>query len=98
MKYLITGGAGFIGSHLTDALLSRGDEVIIFDDLSSGSLANLSHQIDNHSLKIISGNILDRESLLRAFSGVDGCFHMAAAVGVEKILKDPIGSIKTNIH
>ena len=98
MKYLITGGAGFIGSHLTDALLSRGDEVIVFDDFSSGSLANLSHQKDNHSLKIISGNILDRESLLRAFSGVDGCFHMAAAVGVEKILKDPIGSIKTNIH
>ena len=86
MKYLITGGAGFIGSHLTDALLSRGDEVIVFDDFSSGSLRNLIHQKDNHSLKLISGNILDKESLLRAFSEVDGCFHMAAAVGVEKIL------------
>ena len=98
MKYLITGGAGFIGSHLTDALLSRGDEVTVFDDFSSGSLTNLIHQKDNSSLKLISGNILDRENLLRVFSGVDGCFHMAAAVGVEKILKDPIGSIKTNIH
>ncbi len=54
MKYLITGGAGFIVSHLTDALLSRGDEVIVFDDLSSGSLINLNHQKDNHRLKVIS--------------------------------------------
>ena len=98
MKYLITGGAGFIGSHLTDALLSRGDEVTVFDDFSSGSLTNLINQKNNRNLKLISGNILDKESLVRAFSEVDGCFHMAAAVGVEKILKDPIGSIKTNIH
>ena len=98
MKYLVTGGAGFIGSHLTDALLSRGDEVVVVDDFSSGSKGNLDHQKLNGNLEIISASILDKEQLLKAFSGVDGCFHMAAAVGVEKILKDPIGSIKTNIH
>ena len=98
MKFLVTGGAGFIGSHLTDALLLRGDEVVVFDDFSSGSSSNLDHQKDNRKLKVISGNILNRKNLFRAFSGVDGCFHMAAAVGVEKIIKDPLGSIKTNIH
>jgi UDP-glucose 4-epimerase len=98
MRFLVTGGAGFIGSHLTDALLSRGDKVVVVDDFSSGSKENLDHQKLNGNLEIISASILDKEQLLKAFSGVDGCFHMAAAVGVEKILKDPIGSIKTNIH
>jgi UDP-glucose 4-epimerase len=98
MKYLITGGAGFIGSHLTDALLSRGDEVCIFDDLSTGSLRNLNQQSGNKNLTVTNGSILDFNGVLEAMEGIDGCFHMAAAVGVEKILNNPIGSIKTNIH
>jgi UDP-glucose 4-epimerase len=98
MKYLITGGAGFIGSHLTDALLSRGDEVCIFDDLSTGSLRNLAQQSGSKNLTVINGSILDFNGISDAIEGMDGCFHMAAAVGVEKILNDPIGSIKTNIH
>lgn len=98
MKYLITGGAGFIGSHLTDALLLRGDQVMILDDFSTGSKVNLAQCESHPNLKIIDGSILNRELVQDLISQVDGCFHMAAAVGVQKILLDPISSIKTNIH
>ena len=98
MRYLVTGGAGFIGSHLTDSLLAQGNQVLIFDDFSTGNRSNLAHLLGNNELETVSGSILDRQALGRVISGVDGCFHLAAAVGVEKILKDPIGSIKTNIH
>lgn len=96
MRILITGGAGFIGSHLSDALVERGHEVTVFDDFSTGERKNLV----KHKKEIISieGNILDRERLAESLRGIDYCFHFAAAVGVEKILKDPIGSLKTNIH
>ena len=96
MKILITGGAGFIGSHLSDALVERGHEVTVFDDFSTGERKNLV----KHKKEIISieGNILDRKRLAESLRGIDYCFHFAAAVGVEKILKDPIGSLKTNIH
>ena len=98
MRYLVTGGAGFIGSHLTDSLVAQGNKVLVFDDFSTGNRSNLAHLLGNNQLETISGSILDRQALSGVISGVDGCFHMAAAVGVEKILKDPIGSMKTNIH
>ena len=98
MKYLVTGGAGFIGSHLVDSLLKRGDEVIVLDDFSTGSQKNLEHHKSNVKLQLISGSVLDKSLINSAIKNTDGCFHFAAAVGVEKILKDPIGSIKTNIH
>ena len=98
MKYLITGGAGFIGSHLVDALLREGHSIRILDDFSTGSTKNLLRSIENQDFEVISGSILDREIVERAFEEIDGCFHMAAAVGVEKIINDPIGSLKTNIH
>jgi UDP-glucose 4-epimerase len=98
MKYLITGGAGFIGSHLAEELLNQGHEIRIFDDFSTGSMENLKEILSLSSVEIISGSILDKNQISQSFEGIDGCFHMAAAVGVEKILKDPIGSLKTNIH
>ncbi len=98
MKYLITGGAGFIGSHLVDALIQRGDEVVVLDDFSTGSRVNLEHHIRSRDLSIVSGSILNSDDVSKVMRQVDGCFHMAAAVGVEKILKDPIGSIKSNVH
>jgi UDP-glucose 4-epimerase len=98
MKYLVTGGAGFIGSHLVDALLRGNDKVVILDDLSTGNSKNLQRHSNNSNLEFISGSILDSDQVRELMSGIDGCFHMAAAVGVEKILSDPIGSIKTNIH
>ena len=98
MKYLITGGAGFIGSHLAEELLNQGHGIRIFDDFSTGSKENLKEILDLSNVEIISGSILDKNLISQSFEGIDGCFHMAAAVGVEKILKDPIGSLETNIH
>lgn len=98
MRYLVTGGAGFIGSHLVDALLLRGDKVVVLDDLSTGNRSNLEHSQTSTELSLINGNILDGKLVDELMSQVDGCFHMAAAVGVQKILSDPIGSIKTNIQ
>jgi UDP-glucose 4-epimerase len=98
MKYLVTGGAGFIGSHLVDSLLKRGDEVIVLDDFSTGNRTNLKLIEKLPQLSLIDGSILDRTLVDTWISQVDGCFHMAAAVGVQKILLDPITSIKTNIH
>ena len=98
MKYLITGGAGFIGSHLVGALLNKGVEVVVLDDFSTGSKKNLEESERNSSLKLVHGTILDKKLIEDLMSQVNGCFHMAAAVGVQKILSDPIGSIKTNIH
>ena len=98
MKYLITGGAGFIGSHLAEELLNQGHGIRIFDDFSTGSRENLKEILDLSNVEIISGSILDKNLISQSFEDIDGCFHMAAAVGVEKILKDPIGSLKTNIH
>jgi UDP-glucose 4-epimerase len=98
MKYLVTGGAGFIGSHLVDSLLKRGDEVIVLDDFSTGNRTNLKLIEKSPQLSLIDGSVLDRNLVDAWISQVDGCFHMAAAVGVQKILLDPITSIKTNIH
>jgi UDP-glucose 4-epimerase len=98
MKYLITGGAGFIGSHLAEELLNQGYGIRIFDDFSTGSKENLKEIFNLSNVEIIAGSILDKNLISQSFEGIDGCFHMAAAVGVEKILKDPIGSLKTNIH
>ena len=98
MKYLITGGAGFIGSHLAEELLNQGYGIRIFDDFSTGSKENLKEILNLSNVEIIAGSILDKNLISQSFEGIDGCFHMAAAVGVEKILKDPIGSLKTNIH
>lgn len=97
MKYLITGGAGFIGSHLTEALLSRGHQVITLDDFSTGNLENLKGAMTNSNLEIITGSITDSKIVESLAIKSDGIFHLAAAVGVKKILDDPIGSLRTNI-
>ena len=98
MKLLVTGGAGFIGSHLCEALLAQGDTVISLDDLSTGSNSNLEAAKLNPKFTSVTGSILDEPLLDRLVESVDGVFHFAAAVGVQKILKDPIGSLLTNIQ
>ena len=98
MKYLVTGGAGFIGSHLSEALLNRGDSVIALDDLSTGSAENIDSFRKDPRFTFVNGNILDAQLVEQLISSVDGIFHFAAAVGVQKILKDPVGSLRTNVE
>jgi UDP-glucose 4-epimerase len=98
VKSLVTGGAGFIGSHLTDHLLRQGDEVIVLDDLSTGSLRNLVQVTDNPGFRFVQGTILDRALVGSLVSECDRVFHLAAAVGVKLIVEEPLTSLRTNIH
>jgi UDP-glucose 4-epimerase len=98
MRYLVTGGSGFIGSHLTDQLLSRGDQVIVLDDLSTGSRRNLSHLEGRAGFEFHPGSILDHPLVMRLASGVDAVVHLAAAVGVKLIIDRPLESLITNIR
>jgi UDP-glucose 4-epimerase len=95
MRVLITGGAGFIGSHLADALIARGDHVIALDNFSTGSTANIKHI--TKSLEIIDGDIRNTDLINETTKDVDLILHMAAALGVNTILESPLESISTNI-
>jgi UDP-glucose 4-epimerase len=95
MRVLITGGTGFIGSHLADALIARGDQVVALDNFSTGSTANIKHI--NKNLEIIDGDIRNTELINETTKDVDLVLHMAAALGVNTILESPLESISTNI-
>ena len=96
MKYLITGGAGFIGSHLVEKLISRGDQAVVFDNLSTGSAINLSKVKDK--LTFQEGNILDKAAIDKLVSESDYIVHLAAALGVFNIVNKPLDSLKTNLQ
>lgn len=98
MHYLITGGAGFIGSHLADALLARGDRVTIIDDLSTGSMANIRHLRDNDCFKYVIDTVLNPPLLAELIDDADAVFHLAAAVGVKLIVESPVRTIETNVR
>lgn len=95
--YLITGGAGFIGSHLVEALLARGDEVSVLDSLSTGRLSNLGAVSDNPRFDFVQGSVLDELAVDRAVRRADVVVHLAAAVGVKLIVEQPLYSLTTNI-
>jgi UDP-glucose 4-epimerase len=95
MRVLVTGGAGFIGSHLADALIARGDQVVALDNFSTGSTANIKHITKN--FEIIDGDIRNVDLINDTIRDVDLVFHMAAALGVNTILESPLESISTNI-
>lgn len=98
MKYLITGGAGFIGSHLSDALIQRGDQVTVLDNLTTGNKSNIAHLIPNSGFKLIEGSILDRDLVDQTVQSVDHVLHFAAAVGVFNIINKPLESLTTNLR
>jgi UDP-glucose 4-epimerase len=98
MKALITGGAGFIGSHLADRLLARGDQVVLIDDLSTGRLSNIEHVHGRSDVEFVLGSVLDSDLVDQAVSQVDVVFHLAAAVGVNLIVERPLESLMTNIR
>jgi UDP-glucose 4-epimerase len=95
MRVLVTGGAGFIGSHLADALIARGDQVVALDNFSTGTTANIKHITNN--FEIIDGDIRNVDLINDSIKDVDLVFHMAAALGVNTILESPLESISTNI-
>ena len=97
MKVLVTGGAGFIGSHLTEELLKRGHEVTILDNLSTGRLENIAHLKSDPNFHIVIGDILNEFLVDKYVERADWVFHLAAAVGVQLIVKDPLQSMTTNI-
>jgi len=96
VKYLVTGGAGFIGSHLTEQLISRGDQVVILDNLSTGLSENLS-TIKN-KVEFVQGNILDKALVEKLISNSDYVVHLAAALGVLNIVNKPLESLKSNLQ
>lgn len=98
MKALITGGAGFIGSHLTEQLLAQGDEVTILDNLSTGRYENVAHLDGRPGFQIVIGTILNEVLVDKLAERADVIFHLAAAVGVELIIKRPLESMMTNIR
>jgi len=98
MRVLITGGAGFIGSHLTEAYLERGDEVLCLDDLSTGRLENLDTVKDHPRFRIERGSVHDQTLVENAVDRSDVVIHLAAAVGVRLIVESPVRTIETNVH
>jgi UDP-glucose 4-epimerase len=98
MRFLVTGGAGFIGSHLTDRLIADDSSVIILDDISTGRLENLNRYKNNSNFEYIEGSVLDQGLLEATVKKVDYIFHLAAAVGVFNIVNNPLASLVTNIR
>lgn len=97
-RCLVTGGAGFIGSHLTGRLLEAGHEVVVLDNLSTGRRDNLAPLLDQPRLSFVSGSITDPLAVAEAARGVEVIYHLAAAVGVKLVADDPVRTIETNIY
>lgn len=97
MHYLITGGAGFVGSHLADALLERGDEVTVLDDLSTGAMRNIRHLKGRPGFTYVIDTVLNAPLLAELVDCADQIFHLAAAVGVRLIVESPVRTIETNV-
>jgi len=97
MRILVTGGAGYIGSHLVDALLAEGHTVFAVDDLSTGKIDNVRHLLEHARFQFVNDTILNDTLMDRLISGVDQVYHLAAVVGVAHVVSDPLRGIQTNI-
>lgn len=98
MRYLITGGAGFIGSHLTDALVGRGDEVLVLDDLSTGNAENIADAVATGRVQFVEGSVCDEEVVDECLEWADACFHLASAVGVKLIVDRSVESLSRSVR
>ena len=98
MRVLITGGAGFVGSHLSEALLDRGDDVSVLDDLSTGSIDNIQHLKAHRKFRYSIDSVTNEPLLAELIDGSDVVVHLAAAVGVKLIVEAPVHTIETNVH
>ena len=98
MRVLITGGAGFVGSHLAEALLERGDQVFVLDDLSTGSIDNISHLKASPNFHYTIDSVTNEPLLAEMLDRCDTVVHLAAAVGVKLIVEAPVRTIETNVH
>jgi UDP-glucose 4-epimerase len=98
MRVLITGGAGFVGSHLADALLAAGHEVTAFDNLSTGSIDNIEHLKGQAGFRYVIESVQNEPVLAEQIDRCDVVFHLAAAVGVKKIVEEPVHTIENNVH
>ena len=98
MKVFITGGAGFIGSHLAEALLARGDQAVVLDDLSTGQMSNLDRLAGRPGFAYRIGSVMDRPLITEMMDDCDVVVHLAAAVGVRLIVEQPVHTIHTNVH
>jgi UDP-glucose 4-epimerase len=98
MRALITGGAGFIGSHLAEALIAQGHSVSVLDDLSTGSLKNIEHLLGHERFSCTIDSVLNEAAVSRTVESVDVVFHLAAALGVRFVCEKPVHTIETNVH
>jgi len=97
VRYLITGGAGFIGSHLAEGLLGRGDHVTVIDDLSTGSIRNIQHLKGDPRFSYVIGSVENAPLTAELVDAADQVFHLAAAVGVKLVVESPVRTIETNV-
>jgi len=97
LKILITGGAGFIGSHLSEKYISQGESVFVIDDLSTGKYENISHLVDENNFRFIVDTILNTKTLEPLIQECDIIYHLAASVGVKRIVEKPVNTIETNV-
>ena len=98
MRYLITGGAGFIGSHLADALVARGDSVLVLDDLSTGSVENVADAVASGQAEFVEGSVCDEALVDECMERADACFHLASAVGVKLIVDRSVESLSRSVR
>lgn len=97
-RILVTGGAGYIGSHLCDALIAEGNDVSVLDNLSTGKIANIQHLLGHERFRFVNDDILNEDEVDRLMRDVDLVYHLAAVVGVKWVVEDPLGTIQTNLR
>ena len=97
-RILITGGAGFIGSHLAERLLKDGNSVTILDDFSTGRTQNIAHLIDRPGVQVVRDSVENEQTVNILVASSDAVYHLASAVGVQLIVDEPVRTIRTTIH